>query len=86
MQSPLAKILYGDHAFSVASYIWHNVQNNRRQLTPGANLCAIPGALITFEAHCSAQGPFFRAILGTISFSAAISATMSGARYYKSNN
>jgi hypothetical protein len=65
---------------------WHNVQSQRRKLRPCSNPRAIPGALIVFEAHFSAQGPFFRAILGIISFSGAIPATMSLARYYKSNN
>jgi hypothetical protein len=42
--------------------------------------------LVIFEAHFFPQGPFPRAIFGTISFSRAIPATMSWARYYKSNN
>jgi hypothetical protein len=65
---------------------WHSVQSQRHKLGPRSNPRAIPGALITFEAHFSAQAPFFRAIFGTSSFSRAIPATMSLARYYKSNN
>jgi hypothetical protein len=65
---------------------WHNVQSQRQKLRPRSNPRAIPGALIAFEAHFSAQCPFFRAIFGTMSFSGAIPGTMSVARYYKSNN
>jgi hypothetical protein len=65
---------------------WHNVQSQRQKLRLCSNPRAIPGALIAFEAHLSAQDPFFRAIFGTSSFSRAIPATMSLARYYKSDN
>jgi hypothetical protein len=66
--------------------IWHNAEIDRRKLDLGVNPLVIPGALSAFERHFSAQGPFFRAIFGTISLSGAILGTMSLARYYKSNN
>jgi hypothetical protein len=56
---------------------WHNVQSQRHKVRLRSNPRAIPGARIAFEAHFSAQGPFFRAIFGTSSFSRAIAATMS---------
>jgi hypothetical protein len=41
---------------------WHNVRKDRHELKPCANLGALSGALTIFEAHFSAQGPFFRSI------------------------